>query len=73
MMSLRVRQLIEFINYWKRMTFYTYVHVPNCCTDQLQPLDVSVNKSVKSFLCEKFSVWYGEQVKNRCALFRNFA
>lgn len=42
-----------------------YVHVPNCCTDKLQPLDVSVNKAVKSFLREKFSIWYGGEVKKQ--------
>lgn len=31
-----------------------YVHVPNCCTHQLQPLDTLVNKAVKSFLRESF-------------------
>ena len=54
----RVHQLLEENN-------ILYVHVPNCCTDQLQPLDASVNKSVKSFLREKFSIWYGEQVKKQ--------
>ena len=32
-----------------------YVIIPNGCTDKLQPLDVSVNKSVKSYLRDKFS------------------
>ena len=39
-----------------------YVTIPNGCTDKLQPLDVSVNKSAKSYLREKFSTWYAEQV-----------
>ena len=39
-----------------------FVHIPNCCADQLQPLDVSVNKSIKSFL---FSFWYGGEVKKQ--------
>ena len=39
-----------------------YVHIPNGCTDKLQPLHVSVNKSAKSYLREKFSTWYAEQV-----------
>ena len=33
--------------------------------DQLQSLDVSVNKAVKSFLREKFSIWYGREVKKQ--------
>ena len=32
-------------------------------TDQLQPLDVSVNKSAKDFLRDKFRTWYAEQVE----------
>ena len=32
------------------------------CTDRLQPLDVSVNKAVKEFLCTKFQKWYGNNV-----------
>ena len=40
-----------------------YIHIPNCCTDQLQPLDVSVNKAVKSFLRDKFSLWYAAEIK----------
>lgn len=42
-----------------------YEHIPNGCTDKLQPLDLSVNKSAKSYLREKFSTWYAEQVKQQ--------
>ena len=42
-----------------------YVHVPGGCTDRLQPLDLSVNKSVKSFLREKLSLWYADQVRQQ--------
>ena len=38
------------------------VFVPANCTDQLQPLDLSVNKSVNDFLREKFELWYSEQI-----------
>ena len=34
------------------------VIVPANCTDQLQPLDVSVNKAVKAFLRNQFQDWY---------------
>ena len=44
------------------------VHVvlilPNC-TDQLQPMDLSVNKPAKEFLRSKFSDWYSEQVRKQ--------
>lgn len=39
-----------------------YVIVPPNCTDKLQPLDVSVNKPAKDFLCHQFQTWYAEQI-----------
>ena len=36
-----------------------YVTIPSNCTDRLQPLDVSVNKSAKDFMKSKFQKWYG--------------
>ena len=36
--------------------------IPPNCTDQLQPLDVSVNKAVKEFLRQQFETWYTTQV-----------
>ena len=36
--------------------------IPASCTDRLQPLDVSVNKSAKEFLRKKFQLWYSEQI-----------
>ena len=38
------------------------VFVPANCTDQLQPLDLSVNKPAKDFLKCKFEEWHSEQV-----------
>ena len=37
--------------------------VPGKCTNQLQPLDVSVNKSVKYFIRGKFQQWYSDQIR----------
>ena len=34
------------------------VSVPANCTDRLQPMDLSVNKSVKEFMRSKFRDWY---------------
>jgi len=30
------------------------VIIPASCTDRLQPLDLSINKAIKEFLCRKF-------------------
>ena len=38
------------------------VLVPPNCTDQLQPLDLSVNRSAKEFLRNEFQEWYAQQV-----------
>ena len=39
--------------------------VPANCTDRLQPLDVSVNKSVKEFLHRHFHEWYAGEVSKQ--------
>ena len=39
-----------------------YVTIPPNCTDLLQPMDLSVNKSAKSFLKNEFERWYATQV-----------
>ena len=39
-----------------------YVIVPPNCTDCLQPLDVSVNRSAKQFLRSKFEDWYAGRI-----------
>ena len=39
--------------------------VPANCTDQLQPLDLSVNKPIKSFMKRQFRLWYADEVKQR--------
>ena len=41
------------------------VKVPANCTDQLQPMDLSVNKSVKEFMRNKFQQWYASEVEKQ--------
>ena len=41
------------------------VNVPANCTDRLQPMDLSINKSVKEFMRSKFRDWYSEQVQHQ--------
>ena len=41
--------------------------VPANCTDRLQPLDVSVNKSIEEFLGRQFQEWYSDQVCRQLA------
>ena len=38
------------------------VMVPANCTDRLQPLDISVNKSIKAFLHQEFQNWYSDRL-----------
>ena len=38
------------------------VLVPANCIDRLQPLGLSVNRSVKSFLQNQFQTWYAKEV-----------
>lgn len=39
--------------------------VPALCTDRLQPLDVSVNKSIQEFLCGQFHEWYSDVISQQ--------
>ena len=39
--------------------------VPACCTDQLQPLDLTVNRVAKSFLQRQFQEWYADEVASQ--------
>ncbi len=41
------------------------VSVPANCTDRLQPMGLSINKSVKEFMRSKFSDWYSTQVQQQ--------
>jgi len=36
--------------------------LPANCTDRLQPLDLSINKPAKDFLCSKFQEWYAKEL-----------
>ena len=42
-----------------------HIFIPPNCTDRLQPLDVATNKPIKSFMKEKFILWYSEQVQEQ--------
>ena len=39
------------------------VDVPANCTEKLQPMDLSVNKSIKNHMRSSFQEWYAHQVK----------
>ena len=41
------------------------VNIPPNCTDRLQPMDLSVNKSAKDFMRAKFSEWYALAVQKQ--------
>ena len=51
----RILQLLEDNN-------IDTVFVPPNCTGELQPMDLSVNKSVKDLLRAKFQEWYASEV-----------
>ena len=42
-----------------------YTKVPAACTDQLQPLDLSLNKEYKNSLKHHFNQWYADQVASQ--------
>ena len=39
--------------------------IPATCTDRLQPLDISVNKSAKVFLRSQFQQWYSSEITSQ--------
>ena len=41
----------------------SFVKIPPNCTDKLQPLDVSVNKSMKNEMRSKFQLFYASEVQ----------
>ena len=46
------------------------VDVPPNCTDSLQPLDISVKKSVKATMKSLFSSWYADQVRQQIGTYK---
>lgn len=42
------------------------VSIPANCTDRLQLMDLSVNRSIKEFLKKKFGEWYASMVFANC-------
>ena len=54
-LTVRVTQVLEENNIHS-------VLIPAAFTGELQPMDISVNKVVKSFIRNKFLEWYAEQV-----------
>ena len=44
---------------------FMHVLIPKTCTDRLQPMDLSVNKPIKSRLQSSFQAWYSSQVKKQ--------
>ena len=38
------------------------VLVPPNCTDELQPMDLSINKPVKDILKNEFHQWYSDEI-----------
>lgn len=46
----------------------SHIHVmivPANCTDRLQPLDISVNKAAKEFLCKQFQEWFSSKISSQ--------
>ena len=42
-----------------------HVNVPANCTDNLQTLDISVNKPLKDEMKKRFQAWYAEEVEKQ--------
>lgn len=55
-------QLTEKVTNELEENYIYSVLIPAAYTGQLQPMDISVNKVVKSFLRSKFSEWYSHEL-----------
>ena len=51
----KIYQLLEANNIYK-------VSIPANCTDKLQPMDLSINKTLKDFMKSEFNDWYSSVV-----------
>ena len=58
-------KFLEFLN-------IKVVYVPACCTDRLQPMDLSVQKAVKNHL-GSFEKWYSEEIMKQLDSDKNAA
>ena len=58
-------QLTEGITAELEENFIHSVIIPANCTGDLQPLDISVNKVIKSLLRSKFFEWYSEELSEK--------
>jgi len=54
----------KFLSLLKDNGIYILI-VPANCTDRLQPLDVSVNKTAKEFLRRQFQNWYADKISDQ--------
>ena len=44
------------------MQITAFIIVPHNLTNKFQPLGITFNKPLKSFIKEKYNIWYTEQV-----------
>ena len=50
------------VNDLLKKNYIIAIHVPNNHTNLFQPLDISVNKSIKCLIAEKYQDWHAEKV-----------
>ena len=60
-MCLKGRQRVLY-KYLLKKNDIIAIHVPNNHTSLFQRLDISVNKSAKCFIADKYQDWYAENV-----------
>jgi hypothetical protein len=47
---------------------FEIVWIPACCTDEMQPLDIAVNGTLKAHLKDCFTVWAQGEVARQLSL-----